>query len=98
MGRAMTGIITKETLFSFFQKLLIITVHTVLADSEKVLDINLSADALVNKVAGNKPKSVYIIFGVGIDRSTIDDVLHNVIVLLDSKIVVDKSCFPGKYW
>ena len=79
MGRAMAGIVTKETLFTFFQKLLVITVDAVLADSEKILDINLSACTLVNKIAGNKPEGVYIIFGVGIDRCTIDNILNKVI-------------------
>ncbi len=61
MCRAVAGIISKETLFTLFQKLLVITVNAVFTDSEKVLDINLPACTLVNKVAGNKPEGVYII-------------------------------------
>ena len=64
MCRAMAGIVTKETLFTLFQKLLVITVDAVLTDSEKILDINLTACTLVNKVTGNEPEGVYIIFGM----------------------------------
>ncbi|KKL06134.1 hypothetical protein LCGC14_2599070 [marine sediment metagenome] len=98
MGRAMAGIVTKETLFTFFQKFLVITVDAVFADSEKVLDINLPACTLVNKVAGNEPEGVYIILGMGIDRSTIDNILNKVIFLIDTKVVVDQPCFSGEYW
>ena len=98
MGRAMAGIVTKETLFTFFQKLLVITVDAVLADSEKVLDINLPARALVDKVAGNESESVNIIFSMSIHRCTIENILNKAIFLVDTKVVVDQSCFSGEYW
>lgn len=97
MGRAMAGIVTKKTLSTLFQKLLIITVDTVLADPEKVLDINLPACTLVNKVAGNESEGVNIILGMAIHRSTIDNILNKAIFLVDTKVIVDQSCFPGKY-
>jgi hypothetical protein len=43
MGRALSGIYTKETLFAFLNKLLVISVNTILTYMEKAFNLNFAA-------------------------------------------------------